>query len=267
MRLRRLPARAHQHRRAIVILGGITLVLAAPPAFGGSSVTSQVAKALKLSTKANKTATQALTLAKSASSARAGEKGETGAKGATGATGASGAAGAAGAKGDAGTAGAQGPAGPKGDKGDAGATGPQGPAGPAGSAAAGGGAPAALSATLRDHPLADAYGTDPLVWALPAADQAYVAIAHVQVGNPSLGGNYRRATCQLRSGAAVLDSGVAADINNGYFANMTLTAVAPAAATPSAARLGIYCIGDTPGGLTINVNLTAVAVSAPPTTP
>ncbi len=132
-----------RRQRLAACTGVVVLALAVPPAFGGTSVTSQIAKLTKLTKKADKNAKTALKLAKSASAATS--SGATGAAGPKGDAGPAGPAGPAGAKGDAGAAGAtgaQGPKGdtgatgaqgPKGDKGDTGSTGPVGPQGPSGS--------------------------------------------------------------------------------------------------------------------------------------
>lgn len=108
---------------AALCVGG--LVLSVPQAVGAPSVGTQVAKALKLATKADANAKKAIKLAQEAKSG----------------TPAAGAQGPQGERGPAGSQGNQGIQGPKGDKGAPGAqgepglVGPEGPAGPSGGAA------------------------------------------------------------------------------------------------------------------------------------
>ncbi|MDQ8042987.1 MAG: hypothetical protein AAGC46_14035 [Solirubrobacteraceae bacterium] len=230
--LRSLVSTARR-QRFVALLGVIVLALAVPPAFGASSVTAQIAKALKLAKTANTNATKALTLAKTSSA------GATGAKGATGASGATGAAGPAGPAGQTGAAGPAGPTGAKGDKGDTGAQGPQGPAGPAGTSPAGGGLPKALSATLAPSTLAAAYGSDPLTFATPLANTSYVVNAHVRIDNT--GGGAANVDCELRSGSTVIDKGSVGPLYGSYLSNISLTGIAPASATPADAHIGLYC--------------------------
>lgn len=257
----RLPvARVRQHRRAIAVLGVITLVAAAPPAFGTASVTSQIAKAIKLATKADKNATTAIKLAKSASAA--------GAAGAAGPAGAKGATGAAGPKGDTGAAGAAGAAGPKGDKGDTGAQGPQGiqgiqgPAGPAGSGAGGGGGASAIYvATDGDGTRNDAGGL-PDTFSPTATKTISVAGNYLITGKASFVsiGAGDVVTCevtQTRGGGIrnVLDSSK----DRVGSSNATGAAYVAAAAILAGDIIALECRTDGPGNVDVTRTQLAIA--------
>lgn len=228
-----------RRQRLAVCTGVIVVAVAVPPAFGGPSVTAQIAKVTKLATKADKNATKALTLAKTASASTAGAQGE---KGATGPAGPKGDAGAAGATGPKGETGATGPQGPKGDTGAPGAPGAQGPAGPAG-APGQDGAAKSLFATLPRQQLNNTYGASPLVSVTPDANTAYVVTAHVAADNPS-GNSSLTLNCELRAGSTVLDTGSQYPFHGNYSANVTLTSLIAATATPDDAKIGVYCKDD-----------------------
>jgi hypothetical protein len=252
MSLRRPNIRARRTRRTIATLSVVALAVTVPPAFGGTSITAQVAKALKLATKADKNATQALTLAKKAGTTPTGEPGPAGAKGATGAAGATGPAGpagATGAKGDTGAAGAQGP---KGDKGDTGAQGPQGPAGPA---APGGGSTKlyAYSHTAADSSDNVVQSTDTTLATLALPAGSYLVQGHVAL---NLIGGTDTASCKLTVDGGELDSSTSKSFGGGTDASFT----APLTSS-TATSLAIVCKSSSPNFQAQHVNLTALPVS------
>jgi hypothetical protein len=263
--LRSLVSTARR-QRFVAFLGVVVLALAVPPAFGASSVTTQIAKALKLATKANATATtantnatKALTLAKSASTGTAGEKGATGAAGPAGPTGATG---AAGPKGDTGAAGA------KGDKGDTGAPGAPGAPGAKGAD----GVAKSLSAritTAVNPPVgtlpmtapsdAPAAPTNPLLSVPTAANTAYVVTAHVHAERASTTSAVQM-QCYLHSGpnqADILDESFSPLPYPTYMSDVTLTGLVPA--TSTAGHVYVTCVSDS--GVWAKASLTGVSVA------
>lgn len=249
--LRSLVSTARRQRFA-AFLGVVVLAIAVPPAFGAPSVSSQIKSALKLATRADKNATAALKLAKTASTSTAnGTAGEKGAKGDAGAPGASGAKGDAG---PAGPTGATGAAGPKGDTGATGSQGPQGIQGPAGTPApAGSGAKGYLAKLSADLPI-DTTGVDVTVIGTPGAG-SYTVNGNVELtANASDG-----ITCQLVAGSATLDSTTIGNINQNQRAVVNLVGAGTIAASDD---LKIRCTSMTAdiALVAIRSNLTAVSV-------
>lgn len=255
----RLRTTSTRRKRAIAVCGVIFLTTVVPPAFGGTSVATQVAQALKLAKRADKNAATAVKLAKAA-----GTGGTT--------SGEAGATGPQGPKGDTGATGAAGPQGPKGDKGDAGAAGPQGPAGvqgpagPAGPAGANGVAQS-LTATLAATTLSPAYGSNPLATANAAAGTKFVVTAHVDLSNVggSTGGT---ADCELRSytdpGGAVtiidvLDTTSIYPMHANYQQAVALTGLATPPVS-GAYKIGLWCQGDQ-SSMKAKAKLTGVSVA------
>lgn len=256
-----------RRQRMAACTGVVVLALAVPPAFGGPSVTAQLAKVTKLATKADKNATTALKLAKSASAASAtgaagatgpaGPKGDAGAAGAQGPKGDTGAAGATGPKGDTGAAGAQGP---KGDKGDTGSQGPVGPAGPSGSSTA-------YVATDGDgtaqpgNALTDTF--DPTVTKILPDAGSYVVIG--KVSSENLGVFGASVICELvhlsDATRVVLDSSKDSIPSSGQTATAAFNAAVTVAANDS---IAVECKVP-PGGYSVDVtrtNLTILPVGA-----
>lgn len=261
-----------RRQRFVAFLSVVTLALAVPPAFGAPSVATQVKAALKMAKKADKNATTALNLAKSAS------KGGEGAKGATGPAGPAGPAGTVGAKGDAGAAGAVGPVGPKGDTGAAGSQGPQGLQGEKGDTGATGaqGAPGAdgSSAPALSYGLTSTGALVPAVTfpqgavpvtpdadgvaigdVTPLAGKTYVVTAHIALSEA--GGSNNTLSCGLFQGDKAFDR---AEIKQPYgFADLSLTGVIPASADPS--PIVVACSGSDSAGKA-RLSLTGVAVGS-----
>lgn len=239
----RIRTTSTRRKRAVAVCGVLFVVTIVPPAFGGTSVTTQVAQALKLAKRADKNAATAVRLAKAA-----GTGGTT--------AGEAGAAGPQGPKGDTGAAGAAGPQGQKGDKGDTGATGPQGPAGAQGPAgpqgpAGANGVAQSLTGTLAATTLSPAYGSNPLVTANAAASTKFVVTAHVDLSNIT-GSPSGAAACELRTytdpGGAltvidVLDSASIYPLGANYEQSVTLTGLATPPVS-GAFKIGLWCQGD-----------------------
>ncbi len=168
--MRKLSLSSRPRRRHLIVAFGILLAVnMAPQAVGQSTVATQVARALKLATKADKNARSALLLARKASAASTTPT-----------------SGTAGPKGD------TGPQGPKGDTGATGATGPQGPAGADGQD----GVAQALSATGTQASLPSTYGSTAVASATGTAGTRYVVTAHIDLSNNGPTG--ADAQCSLR---------------------------------------------------------------------
>jgi hypothetical protein len=253
--LRSLVSTARR-QRFVAFLGVVVLALAVPPAFGAASVTSQIAKALKLATKADKNATtanananKALSLAKSAST------GATGEKGATGATGPGGPAGPTGPAGSKGDTGAAGPAGAKGDTGETGAPGAPGAPGADGAPGPAGSAKVYAATDIRDaaDPMDNVLGdvmTKTAGLDLPAG--SYLVNAHISF---AVVGSTDTASCRLVKGSTVLDESRGFVFTNGEDASFT------AVTTTGAATIELDCKGSGAGNLAYpRVTLNALPV-------
>lgn len=230
--MRKLSPHSRPRRRHLVVALGVLLAVnMAPQAVGQSTVATQVARALKLATKADKNARSALVLARRASAASTTPT-----------------AGATGPKGD---------TGPQGPKGDTGATGPQGPQGPAGADGQDGVAQA-LSATGTQASLPASYGSTAVAEATGAANTRYVVTAHVELDNIN-GSTGAEASCSLRSGGTEIDSTTVYPLHGNYRVPVTLTALT---STPPSSNypIAVLCRGDQ-STLRATVSLTAVSVA------
>lgn len=226
-------------QRVLALLSVLFLALAVPPAFGAPSVTSQVKKALKLATAANKNAKLARQAADAAikktnglnpATPASGARGEAGPQGANGATGPQGPAGAQG------PVGAQGPAGPQGAKGDQGVPGPQGPAGGGATVyatnwIAGGDVPRIKLAKVAVGP--------PAVTATPVIGKdvpagSYLMNTSLSFRNESA---VRTVVCTATAGATVIDQGTASPAGSSM-ANIALTGAVTLAAP---GRIEVAC--------------------------
>lgn len=266
-----------RRQRFVALLGVIVLAIAVPPAFGSSSVATQLAKALKLAKTANTNASKALTVAKAAGAGTAGTKGATGPAGpagpagTTGATGPAGPAGPAGAQGDTGAAGPKGDKGDKGDTGATGATGAQGIQGPPGTPATtppgGSGVAYAAShsgATDPNLPV-DTNPTTLLTKHLPAG--TYVINARVSLQTDRTDGAYFE--CSLLNSAAAQNDEPIDDVSSGktygsYQSDVPLQGTLTLA---SEADISISCLdktGVSNGGYftAISAKLTAIQVGS-----
>lgn len=234
--MRKLSPLTRPNRRRFIVAFGVLLALnLAPQAVGQSSVSTQVARALKLATKADKNARSALLLARRVSAASAtattpGTKGDTG------------------------------PQGPKGDTGATGATGAAGPAGPAGAAGADGadGVAQALTDTGTMASLPANYSGVPVAEITGAAGTNYVVTAHVDLAN--LGGaTGAEANCSLQANGAEIDAAPVYPLHANYRAPLTLTALtsAPPSGTYS---IAVLCRGDQ-ATLSARATITAVSVA------
>lgn len=256
-----------RRQRLAVCTGVVVLAVAVPPAFGGPSVTAQLAKVTKLATKADKNATKALTLAKSASASTAGAAGAQGAAGPAGPKGDTGAAGPAGAAGPKGETGATGAQGPQGLQGPQGIQGPKGDTGAKGDPGQDGVAKAIHAQMPAAQLLLPEYGPGPILSELPEPNTAYALTAHIALDNANDAGA-KTVNCELRAGTTVLDAGRVSHMYNLYSNNITLTGFAPAAATPASAEIGVFCKGDqsandpTTSSVSARISLTGVSVAS-----
>jgi len=259
----------------------------APQSVSAATAASKLARALKLSKRADKNAKRALANSRKPGPAgadgAAGAKGEAGAKGDTGAAGSAGPAGAtgapgpAGANGDTGSAGAKGDRGDKGDagspgaKGDKGAPGEQGKPGADGAAGKDGsdGKDGADGATGPAGP-SNGYvstSTASVAWTISSTTQRTIALpaghyilnAHAVADN-SIAATHT-ASCAIFLGGENVSNASARIPADGLADRQTL-AITGGGTLAAAGNAELRCQATNSGGDWIRTSLTAIKVGA-----
>lgn len=232
-----------RRQRFVALFSVVLLGATVPQAFGATPVTKQLATALKLAKKADKTATAAATTAKLALAKSGGAAGADGIKGTKGDTGATGPAGATGATGATGPTGAQGVPGPVGPKGDTGML------------------HLVNNATAQTlQPISDPTAPSTTVANLAAVPAgAYLLNAHAALApwDAAVAG---KAFCSLLVNGAAVDSAKTVVEVSPYFGRIALSA---GVTVPAAAVVSLACSADARNSVqTTQVNLTAMLATS-----